>query len=79
LPSSNKPRGHSKGGGRSGSPGPRVYGQHVFHSGYERAVSLGRDHPLLSAMGLESVFLCVRPIVLSTGAIANVEFHDLVF
>src|SRR3977135_346862 len=44
---------------------PRVDGQHVFHSGYERAVGLGRDHPLLSAMGLESVFLSVRPIVLS--------------
>ena len=50
----------------------------IAYSG-ERAVGLGRDHPLLSAMGLESVFLCVRPIVLSTGAIANVEFHDLVF
>jgi hypothetical protein len=38
---------------------------HVFHRSYERAVGLGRDHPLLSAMGLESIFLSVRPIVLS--------------
>src|SRR5207253_2344529 len=44
---------------------PRVDGQHVFHSGYERAVGLRRDDPVLAAMGLESVFLSVRPIVLS--------------
>src|SRR5437868_15228051 len=42
---------------------PRVDGQHVFHGGYERAVGLRRDHPTLSAMGLENVFLSVRPIV----------------
>src|SRR4029077_5908197 len=42
---------------------PRVDGQHVFHGGYERAVGLGRDHPALSAMRLERVFLSVRPIV----------------
>src|SRR5205807_4951229 len=35
---------------------PRVDGQHVFHSGYERAVGLRRDDPVLAAM---------RPIVLS--------------
>src|SRR6202043_150371 len=44
---------------------PRVNGQHVFHGGYERAVGLRRDDPLLSAMRLENVFLRVRPIVLS--------------
>src|SRR5262249_19312620 len=44
---------------------PRVDGQHVFHSGYERAVGLRRDDPVLAAMGLERVFLSARPIVLS--------------
>jgi hypothetical protein len=44
---------------------PRVDSQHVFHGGYERAVGLGRDDPALSAMGLENIFLSVRPIVLS--------------
>src|SRR5207249_5479890 len=31
---------------------PRIDGQHVFHSGYERAVGLRRDDPVLAAMGL---------------------------
>src|SRR5260370_4415265 len=44
---------------------PRVDGQHVFHSGYERAVGLRRDDPVLAALGLKSVFLSARPIVLS--------------
>src|SRR5881392_2854182 len=44
---------------------PRVDGQHVFHSGYERAVGLRRDDPVLAAMGLKNVFLSARPIVLS--------------
>src|SRR5882724_36116 len=44
---------------------PHINGQHVFHRRYERAVGLGRDDPLLPAMGLENVFLSVRPIVLS--------------
>src|SRR3982075_1937003 len=44
---------------------PRVDGQHVFHRGYERAVGLRRDDPLLPAMGLENVFFRTRPIVLS--------------
>ena len=44
---------------------PRVDGQHVFHGGYERAVGLRRDDPVLAAMGLKSVFLSARPIVLS--------------
>src|SRR5215468_2308496 len=44
---------------------PRVDGQHVFHSGYERAVGRRRDDPVLAAMGLKSVFLSARPIVLS--------------
>ena len=35
---------------------PRVDGQHVFHGGYERAVGLRRDDPVLAAMGLKSVF-----------------------
>src|SRR6516164_10604944 len=43
---------------------PRVDGQHVFHSGYERAVGLRRDDPVLAALGLKSVFLSARPIVL---------------
>src|SRR5258708_2044705 len=43
----------------------RIDGQHVFHSGYERAVGLRRDDPVLAAMGLKSVFLSARPIVLS--------------
>src|SRR5438094_8721733 len=30
---------------------PRVDGQHVFHSGYERAVGLRRDDPMLAALG----------------------------
>src|SRR5437016_14498062 len=42
---------------------PRVDGEHVLHGGYEGAVSLWRDHPALPAMGFESVFLSVRPIV----------------
>src|SRR5438067_11930832 len=44
---------------------PRVDGQHVFHSGYERAVGLRRDDPVLTAIGLKSDFLSARPIVLS--------------
>src|SRR5712692_4256714 len=44
---------------------PRIHGQHVFHRGYERAVGLRRDDPLLTAMGRENVFFSVRPIVLS--------------
>src|SRR5256886_10770494 len=44
---------------------PRVDAQHVFHSGYERAVGLRRDDPVLAAMGLKSVFFNARPIVLS--------------
>src|SRR5262249_20733486 len=45
----------------------RVDGQHVFHSGYERAVGLRRDDPGLAAMGLKSVFLCGAPIGLWAG------------
>src|SRR5262249_60590169 len=44
---------------------PRIDGQHVFHNGYERAVGLRRDDPVLAVMGLKSVFLSARPIVLS--------------
>jgi len=44
---------------------PLIDFQHVFHIGDEGRASLGRDHPLLLAMGLENVFLSVRPIVLS--------------
>src|SRR5262249_47332030 len=29
---------------------PRIDGQHVFHNGYERAVGLRRDDPVLAAM-----------------------------
>src|SRR4029450_6842981 len=35
---------------------PRVDGQHVFHSGYERAVGLRREDPVLAAMGVRGVF-----------------------
>src|SRR5207247_3019868 len=44
---------------------PRLDGQHVLHARYERAVGPRRDDPVLAAMGLESVFLSVRPIVVS--------------
>jgi hypothetical protein len=44
---------------------PRVDGQHVFRGGYKRTVGFRRDDPVLVAMGLKSVFLRVRPIVLS--------------
>src|SRR5712692_5267630 len=44
---------------------PRIDGQHVFHRRYERAIGLRRDDPMLAAMGLKSVFLSARPIVLS--------------
>src|SRR6185295_2348145 len=44
---------------------PDIDGQNVFHGRDEGAVGLGRDHPLLPAMRFESVFLSVRPIVLS--------------
>src|SRR4029079_10863911 len=42
---------------------PRIDGEHVFHCGYEGGVGLRRDDPTLPAMGLENVFLSVRPIV----------------
>src|SRR5262245_22107965 len=48
---------------------PRVDGQHVFHSGYERAVGLRRDDLVLAAMGLKSVFL--RSNELALGARRN--------
>ena len=44
---------------------PLVDLQHVFHVGDESRAGLGRDDPLLLQMRLESVFLSVRPIVLS--------------
>src|SRR5258708_33962864 len=44
---------------------PRVHAQHVFHSGYERAVGLRRADPVAAASGLKSGFLVARPIVLS--------------
>src|SRR5438552_4093985 len=44
---------------------PQVDGKHIFHCGYEGAVGLRRDDPALPAMGLETVFLSVRPIVKS--------------
>src|SRR5262249_24913345 len=45
--------------------GARIGGRDRFPSGYERAVGLRRDDPVLAAMGLKSVFLSARPIVLS--------------
>src|SRR5271165_3680883 len=44
---------------------PLVDFQHVFHVGDKGRAGLGSDHPLLLEMGLENVFLSVRPIVLS--------------
>ena len=46
--------------GQSGSDS-----QHVLHGGYECAVGLRRNDPLLFEMGLKDIFLSVRPIVLS--------------
>ncbi len=40
--------------GARGIVRPLVDFQHVFHIGDERGAGLGRDHPLLLAMGLES-------------------------
>src|SRR5947207_8156434 len=57
---------------------PRVDGQHVFHSGYERAVGLRRDDPVLAAMGLKNVFLSARPIVLSLARSTMPSSDDLV-
>ena len=45
--------------------GPGVDRQNIFHGGYEGGIGLGRDHPLLLEMRLESVFFSTRPIVLS--------------
>src|ERR1700674_2074483 len=39
--------------------------QHVLHRGYERAVLLRRNDPLLLEMRLKPVFFKTRPIVLS--------------
>ncbi len=39
--------------------------QHVLHGGYECAVGLRRNDPLLFEMGLKDVFFRTRPIVLS--------------
>src|SRR5258708_9436809 len=36
-------------------------GQHVFHSGYERAVGLRRDDPVLAAMGAPPSTPCSAP------------------
>ena len=42
---------------------PHIDGEHVFHRGYKGAVGLRRDDTALPAMGFETVFLSVRPIV----------------
>src|ERR1700730_2683649 len=39
--------------------------QHIFHVGDKRRAGVGRYHPLLLQMRLETVFLSVRPMVLS--------------
>ena len=44
---------------------PRVDRQHVLHRRDECGVGLGRDDPVLAAVGLERIFLSTRPIVLS--------------
>ena len=51
--------------GAIGIAWPRLDSQHVLHAGYKGTVGLRRDDPVLAAMGLESAFLGVRPIVLS--------------
>src|SRR5208283_5359521 len=40
---------------------PLVDFQHVLHVGDKGRAGLGRDHPLLLEMGLENVYLSVRP------------------
>jgi hypothetical protein len=44
---------------------PLIDLQHVFHVGHKGRTGLGRNDPLLLQMRLESVFLRVRPMVLS--------------
>src|SRR6476619_1147305 len=44
---------------------PLVNLQDVLHCSYEGGIGLRRDHPVLLQVRLESVFLSVRPIVLS--------------
>src|ERR1700730_10115853 len=51
--------------GRKDAEFARIDSQHVLHGGYECAVGLRRNDPLLFEMGLKDVFLSVRPIVLS--------------
>src|SRR5258708_3158604 len=45
---------------------PRADGQHVFHSGYERAVGLRPGDPVLAAVGAKSIFCSPRPPLLLT-------------
>jgi hypothetical protein len=42
---------------------PCVDGQHVLRGGYKRTVAFWGDDTALPAMGFETVFLSVRPIV----------------
>src|SRR2546429_4471964 len=58
---------------------PRVDRQHVFHSGYERAVGLRRDDPVLAAMGLKSVFLSPGPFAFPLGRSTMPSSRTLLF
>jgi hypothetical protein len=57
---------------------PRVHGQQGLHGGYECAVGVRWDDPLLFQMRLENVFFESPPNRAVTGAIDDVQFHDLV-
>src|SRR2546430_7447140 len=52
---------------------PRVDGQHVFHSGYERAVGLRRDDPVVSAVLLYRGLLCARATLLAVARSSNLR------
>ena len=54
----------------------RIDSQHVLHGGYECAVGLRRNDPLLFEMGLKDVFLSVRPIVLSLGRVDGFDQNE---
>src|SRR5512135_1942417 len=47
---------------------PTINDQHIFQGGYKGRIRLGRNDPLLLAVGLENVFFRTRPIVLSLAA-----------
>src|SRR5205823_11836059 len=58
---------------------PRVDGQHVFHSGYERAVWPSAGCPSAGGDGAEECFFERAPDRAVAGTIDNAEFYHLVF